>query len=191
MDIRILSVQELPFAVNLSRYTFEHCLQRSIMQQEMIRGFYQYVSLENLSKLMQSKRINIWGVWMNGQLVGVSAMQAEGHITMLYIAPYCQRRGMGKALLKEMRKCAADVLCCKVVTVNAMPVWTENYFRRQGFQRIQMQQPGAPYVSLSAPVIKEVSYPIKPMKPGIVAAVIGGFVVLILLIAFGFMLICY
>ncbi len=191
MDIRILNEQELPLAVNLSRYTFEYCLQRSIMQQDLIAGFYQYVSVENLYDLIQSKRINIWGAWMNGQLVGVSAMQAEGHITMLYIAPFCQRRGIGKALLKEMRTFAADVLCAKVVTVNVMPIWASAYFERQGFLRIQMQQIGAPYISLSAPVIKEVSYPIKPMKPGIVAAVIGGFVFLILLISFGFMLIYY
>lgn len=118
-------------------------------------------------------------------------MQAEGHITMLYIAPFFQRRGIGKALLKEMRRFAADVLSCQVVTINAMPAWTGSYFQRQGFSLIQMQPIGAPYVSLLAPVIKEVSYPIKPMKPGIVAAVIGGFVFLILLIAFGFMLICY
>ena len=191
MDIRLLSEQELPFAVDLSRYTFEYCLQRSIMQQDLITGFYQYVSLENLYQLMQSRRICIWGAWLNGQLVGVSAMQAEGHITMLYIAPFFQRRGIGKALLKEMRKFAADVLSCQVVTINAMPAWTGSYFQRQGFSLIQMQPIGAPYVSLLAPVIKEVSYPIKPMKPGIVAAVIGGFVFLILLIAFGFMLICY
>lgn len=181
----------MPLAVNLSRYTFEYCLQRSIMQQDLIAGFYQYASVENLYDLMQSKRITIWGAWMNGQLAGVSAMQAEGHITMLYIAPFCQRRGIGKALLKEMRTFAADVLCAKVVTVNVMPIWASAYFERQGFLRIQMQQIGAPYISLSAPVIKEVSYPIKPMKPGIVAAVIGGFVFLILLISFGFMLIYY
>lgn len=191
MDIRLLCEQELPFAVDLSRYTYEYCLQRSIMQQDLITGFYQYVSLENLYQLMQSRRICIWGAWLNGQLVGVSAMQAEGHITMLYIAPFFQRRGIGKALLKEMRRFAADVLSCQVVTINAMPTWTGSYFQRQGFSLIQMQPIGVPYVSLLAPVIKEVSYPIKPMKPGIVAAVIGGFVFLILLIAFGFMLICY
>ncbi len=191
MDIRILNGQELPLAVDLSRYTFEYCLQRNIMQPNLISGFRRYASAENLYDLMRSKRIIMWGAWMNGQLAGVSAMQAEGHITMLYVAPFCQRRGIGKAMLKEMRKFAADALCCKVVTVNAMPLWTSAYFERQGFSRIQMQQIGAPYVSLSAPVIKEVSYPVKPMKPGIVAAVIGGFVFLILLISFGFMLICY
>jgi GNAT superfamily N-acetyltransferase len=70
------------------------------------------------------------------QLVGVSGMQSDGMITMLYVLPQWQNRGCGSRLLKVMREYGKDVCGFPKVTVNANPAWTSFYFAKKGFVHV-------------------------------------------------------
>ncbi|MFQ7713724.1 MAG: GNAT family N-acetyltransferase [Agathobacter rectalis] len=61
-------------------------------------------------------------------------MTNEGHITMLYVHPQYLRRGIGKKLLERVRIYARMQLKLVQVSVNAMPAYTADYFRRVGFK---------------------------------------------------------
>lgn len=169
MEIRILTTGQLPEAVGLSRGVFDYCLRNTIADGQMTEAFENYVRPDYLSRMMEEGRLTMWGAFQQGMMVGVAAMQSEGHITMLYVLPMCQRRGIGKKLLLEMRKYAKSAYNLAGVTLNAMPAWTAGYFSRRKFrQMVPVQMANASYVSMQAPSIEEVTYDKKPLSTGMV-----------------------
>lgn len=188
MEVRLLTEPELPAASYLAVYTFDCCLRRTIGQPELIDGFLRYASVENLTQMVRSGSLRLWGVWQDGQLCAVSGMQTEGHITMLYVHPYYQRRGFGRRLLTEMRTYAAEAHGLSKVTVSAMPSWTCSYFERCGFGHLSFPAYGSmAYVPLVAKSLKPLKYRKKPVNEKIFAAIVGGFLGLIVFLGAGFM----
>ncbi len=76
----------------------------------------------------------VFGAFDSNVLCGVCGMTNEGHITMLYVHPQYLRRGIGKKLLERVRIYARMQLKLMQVSVNAMPAYTADYFRRVGFK---------------------------------------------------------
>ena len=135
MEIKILQTEEVPKAVQLARGVFEYCLRNTINEAQLIESFYTYVREENIRQLMETQKLTIWAAYdEQNNMVAVSGMQSEGHITLLYVMPYYQRRGYGKKLLLTMREYAREKLELAQVTVNAMPAWTASYFAKSKFQ---------------------------------------------------------
>ena len=122
---------------------------------------------------MEDGYLVMWGAYEQGTIVGMSAMQSEGHITMLYIHPMYQRHGIGKKLLYEMRKYAKTAYNLSDVTLNAMPVWTERYFAKRKFKRMNVM-PNNDFVSMQTSSIDEVTYEKKPISTGAVLSVVFG-----------------
>ena len=139
----------------------------------MVQAFEQYSHQDYLKHMMEENYLVMWGAYEQGTIVGMSAMQTEGHITMLYVHPMYQRRGIGKKLLEEMRKYAKSAYNLSIVTVNAMPVWTENYFAKRKFSRMNVM-PNNDFVSMQAAAIDEVTYEKKPLSTGVVLSVVFG-----------------
>ena len=184
MEPRILAPEEIGAAGETARAVFDLCLRKSMIQPEMTASFERYVQPEHLRQMAEEGALTVWGIFAGGQLCAVSAMQTEGHITMLYVLPFFQRKGLGKLLLRTMRSYAGEVLHLKQVTVNAMPVWTAAYFERMGFTRAGMPQyGGAPFLSLRAKTIAEVRYPVKPVPEKAIVGISGGFLAAVFLIA--------
>ena len=187
MEIKLLTTEQLPEAAGLARGgyagdetarrlargVFDYCLRNSINNPKMVQAFEQYSHQDYLKHMMEENYLVIWGAYEQGTIVGMSAMQTEGHITMLYVHPMYQRRGIGKKLLEEMRKYAKSVYNLSIVTVNAMPVWTENYFARRKFSRMNVM-PNNDFVSMQAAAIDEVTYEKKPLSTGVVLSVVFG-----------------
>lgn len=173
MEIKLLTTEQLPEAAGLARGVFDYCLQNSINNPKMVQAFEQYSHQDYLKHMMEENYLVMWGAYDQGTIVGMSAMQTEGHITMLYVHPMYQRRGIGKKLLEEMRKYAKSVYNLSIVTVNAMPVWTENYFARRKFSRMNVM-PNNDFVSMQAVAIDEVTYEKKPLSTGVVLSVVFG-----------------
>ncbi len=173
MEIKLLTTEQLPEAAGLARGVFDYCLQNSINNPKMVQAFEQYSHQDYLKHMMEENYLVMWGAYDQGTIVGMSAMQTEGHITMLYVHPMYQRRGIGKKLLEEMRKYAKSVYNLSIVTVNAMPVWTENYFARRKFSRMNVM-PNNDFVSMQAAAIDEVTYEKKPLSTGVVLSVVFG-----------------
>lgn len=69
-------------------------------------------------------------------LVGMCAMNTQGHITMLYVLPHLWKRGIGTALVTEAREHAGSVLKLENVTANVIPTWNVPFFLKKGFVQI-------------------------------------------------------
>ena len=122
MEIKLLTTEQLPEAAGLARGVFDYCLRNSINNPKMVQAFEQYSHQDYLKHMMEENYLVMWGAYEQGTIVGMSAMQTEGHITMLYVHPMYQRRGIGKKLLEEMRKYAKSAYNLSMVTVIAIPV---------------------------------------------------------------------
>lgn len=167
MGVKCLTEMEIPEVVKVARGVFDYCLRSTIANEQSIRCFEDYVTEENLTRRLNDGSLFLWGIYEQGHLVAVSGMQSEGHITMLYVLPFLQRHGFGKELLHTMRVFAGTKLNLSWVTVNAMPEWTANYFRKHKFSVMlsNAQAPGQ-YTALMAKTLNEVSYEPKELHQG-------------------------
>lgn len=190
MEIRILQKHEIPQALQIARGVFDYCLGNSIPNPQMAAGFMDYTKQESIFRMVEDKVLVIWGAFEQGQMIGMSGMQREGHITMLYVLPVFQRRGCGNELLLAMRKYARNQYHLANVTLNAMPAWTASYFAKRKFTQIGMMPGICPYVSMQAKTIEEVSYEKKPVSTRWILGTSLGGLAICAAVAVGFM-ICY
>lgn len=177
MEIRILQEEELTNAAGLSRYVFDNCVKYRMEFEQTTRYVEDYLTAENLIRLHKEEKLIVWGVFEQEQMVGVSGMQVDGMITMLYILPQCFRRGYGNALLCAMRKYAKECLNMDTIFVNATPAWISTYFTRHGFAFVNKQQDmRVPFVTLCTKT-DDVSMMQKKPVPGkvIAGAILGCF----------------
>ena len=186
MEIRILRLDEIPAAAELAQGVFGFDLRRTITDQGLVRSFDEYANTENMTKMISEGRLHMWGAFEGGNMCGISAMQPEGHITMLYVYPFFRRRGYGKQMLLTMRRFAKDHYRLDKVTVCAMPSWTTNYFIRNSFSLLA-SRPHPEFVNLEAKTLQEVIYPVKPIRGRTLAALILGTIALILIVSIGFL----
>lgn len=178
MEIRILTANEIPQALTLAQGVFDFCLGSSVPDPRLVQGFMEYSAEAKMTDMAAKGEITLWGAFEQGQLAGMSAMQKEGHITMLYVLPAFQRRGLGKSLLTTMRTYAKSRYGYSYVTVNAMPVYTAAYFQKRKFQQMNQVPPGCPFVSMQAKTIEEVSYEKKEIPTGwAIGASVGGLLI--------------
>lgn len=173
MEIKILTTEQLPEAAGLARGVFDYCLRNSIPNPKMTQAFEKYSLQDYLKHMMEEGYLVMWGAYEQGTIVGMSAMQSEGHITMLYVHPMYQRRGIGKKLVYEMRKYAKSTYNLPMVTLNAMPVWTERYFTKRKFKRMNVM-PNNDFVSMQACSVDEITYEKKPLSTAVVLSVVFG-----------------
>lgn len=151
MEIRILKEEELVHASGLSRYVFDACLRNRMEFTQTIPFVENYIAESNLKTMYKENRLIVWGAFEEGQLVGVSGMQTDGMITLLYVLPQYGRRKCGASLLFTMREYAKNCLKLHKVTVNATPAWTSQYFQKQGFTLINPNTNlRVPFVSMQA-----------------------------------------
>lgn len=211
MEIRILNEADVARAVELAQGVFDFDLSKIIEDKSLVSGFKEYSSVEHLSQMMRENLVTLWGVFDQGHMCGMSAMQPEGHITMLYVYPVFRRRGYAKQLLHAMRIYAANQYGLKKVTVSAMPIGTAPFFIRNGFDELGLQlyspevvrairtspgaicyqpdlssQPG--FINLEAKTIQEVEYPVKRISGKTVGIIVAVTVAAILLIIVAFLL---
>lgn len=181
-EVRLLYRNEIQWAVNVAREAFVAGMSSCIRSQEEIDRFYSEVTPERLWQAGNDGSLFPWGVFRDGALCGVGAIQRDGRITMLYVCPDCQRRGMGLLLLNAMRDYAMAALGLSRVTIEVTPVTLAPYFYKRGFAvapqgtgvsgsvllecRLCPQMQNVPYVQ-SVPQMQNVPYaqPVPQMQP--------------------------
>lgn len=180
----MLQIEEIPQAVELAQGVFGFDLRQTITDPQMIRFFEAYTTVENLTGMVSQRRLYMWGIFEAAQLCGMSAMQPEGHITMLYVYPYFRKKKYARQLLDMMRRFAKQSLGLERVTACALPAWTADYFIKNGFWQMHVQQntataqtaatqsqtPGFVYVE--AKTLNDVVYPVKKIPGKALAATI-------------------
>ena len=181
MIIRKLCVNEIEQAVCLAQWTFEYCIMRRNANRQLKEFFMQYNNYENILSLFRQGRIMIWGAFDNNQMVGMGAMEAPGRISMLYVHPNCQRRGYGKALIREMQYVAYEEYKEEQISINVIPAWMAGYFLKRKFSSSRLFDMNRDlFVPMTIDTIKLKRYKQKKIKGKILAGIILGFVLLII-----------
>lgn len=173
----MLGEQEVAQAADLAQVVYRNQIEPYFNQPQMNQYFYEYAKKETLTGRAAAGQVYVWGAFEGANMVGMSAMQPEGHVTLLYVLPQYQKRGMGKAMLLEMKRYAFEVLHLHQLTLSAMPAWTANYFARNGYVKMITGNPMAPYISMVSPIKYHMDYTAKkwstPVVIGVSAAALG------------------
>lgn len=190
MVVRVLRTEEISQAVKIARGVFDYCLRNSVADPQQVENFLQYANEVNISQMAAQGQITLWGAFEQNQMIGMSGMQREGHITLLYVLPVFQHRGCGAELLETMRIYARMEYHLPYVTLNAMPPFTAGYFAKRKFRTMNMMQVNAsPYISMQAKSIRQENYEKKPISAGwLIGTSVAGLAVCIA-VAVGFMVV--
>ena len=183
MKIRKLTNEEIKgacaFAVNIYNIAIRGCFRT----QESHRYFDEYMDADRLTEEERTGALVVFGAFDSNVLCGVCGMTNEGHITMLYVHPQCLRRGIGKKLLERARIYARMQLKLMQVSVNAMPAYTADYFRRVGFKSTYQGSfcdgQSDMYVPMTAKSIYQVEYTPRRISDRTFIAISVGFTCLV------------
>lgn len=183
MKIRKLTNEEIKgacaFAVSIYNIAIRGCFRT----QDCHRYFDEYMDADRLMDEERAGVLVVFGAFDSNLLCGVCGMTNEGHITMLYVHPQYLRRGIGKKLLERVRIYARMQLKLMQVSVNAMPVYTADYFRRVGFKSAYQggfcDEQGDMYVPMTAKGIYQVEYTPRHISDKTFIAISVGFTCLV------------
>lgn len=183
MKIRKLTNEEIKgacaFAVSIYNIAVRGCFRT----QDSHRYFDEYMDADRLTDEERTGVLVVFGAFDSNVLCGVCGMTNEGHITMLYVHPQYLRRGIGKKLLERVRIYARMQLKLVQVSVNAMPAYTADYFRRVGFKSAYQggfcNGQGDMYVSMTAKSIYQVEYTPRHISDKTFIAISVGFTCLV------------
>lgn len=183
MKIRKLTNEEIKgacaFAVGIYNIAIRGCLRA----QECHRYFDEYMDADRLTEEERTGALVVFGAFDSNVLCGVCGMTNEGHITMLYVHPQYLRRGTGKKLLERARIYARMQLKLMQVSVNAMPAYTADYFRRVGFKSTYQggfyNGQSDMYVPMTAKSIYQVEYTSRRISDRTFIAISVGFTCLV------------
>lgn len=90
---------------------------------------------EFLADPVQRNQLVSYGAYLDGRIVGVLALKARNHISLFFVKPEYQRRGVATALFAF----ALPLVNAPYLTVNASPYAVEVY-RRLGFVETDLEQ---------------------------------------------------
>lgn len=154
----MLRDEEIAYASGLAELVCRNSVETAGVSPEIWSLVSGYVERERLIQAVRSGKMFLWGAFEGpdanvvrsqppetvtaSTFCAVGGMQREGHVTMLYVLPQCQGRGIGKKLLSAMTAYGFDVLGHSRLTLSAMPSWTVSYFKGAGFS--VMKQNGSP-----------------------------------------------
>lgn len=183
MKIRKLTNEEIKgacaFAVGIYNIAIRGCFRT----QECHRYFDEYMDADRLTEEERTGALVVFGAFDSNVLCGVCGMTNEGHITMLYVHPQYLRRGIGKKLVERARIYARMQLKLMQVSVNAMPAYTADYFRRVGFKSTYQggfcNGQSDMYVPMTAKSIYQVEYTPRRISDRTFIAISVGFTCLV------------
>ena len=148
MQIRLLNQSEIQWASNVASEVYHTCVLPYAKSQLEVEQFRSNICVGCLMQEVQQGRLFMWGVFEDGQLCAVSAMQSVGHITLLYVNPYYQRRGYATSLISAMRMFALSNLRLQRITINVQQAQLVAFFCKRGFHQIQGVVNGGDYISM-------------------------------------------
>lgn len=154
MYVKRLQVEELQQALDLAWEVFEIDVAPTYPE-EGVAEFREFISFERMRPLVQSREVSFFGAMEGDQLCGISAIQTDGHIILLFVGKVWQRRGAARMLFYAMQQYCVIERAVVQMTVSATPNAVEAY-KHLGFIQTnnEQMQDGIRYVPM-AYVIKE------------------------------------
>ncbi len=139
MQICRLYKKHLSKALELVWHVFQIC-DREDYEEIGIRTFEHFISQENMEKMMDAGELVFFGAYEENTLIGMIAMRSGFHISLLFVEPEHQRKGVAKRLV---RRAVADCLEAneelKHITVNSSPKGRQAY-EAMGFYPLTPEQ---------------------------------------------------
>lgn len=190
MEVRRLNQQEVLPALHLVWRVFAQDVAPTYSP-EGVEQFREYIRYEQINRKYQAQELILFGAFEETALRGVLAVGADGHISLLFVEKEFQRRGIGRMLFQALYASCIQELGVRKLTVNAAPAAVPFYeklgMKAEGEPR---QEQGIAYVPMAIYVIAGFSQPEKKRSKGvIIAAVVGGILLLALIFAGGAFLI--
>lgn len=183
MKIRKLTNEEIKGACAFAVSIYNIAIRSSFRTADCHRYFDEYMDADRLTEEERTGALVVFGAFDSNVLCGVCGMTNEGHITMLYVHPQYLRCGTGKKLLERARIYARMQLKLMQVSVNAMPAYTADYFRRVGFkstgQGCFCNGQSDMYVPMTAKSIYQVEYTPRRISDRTFIAISVGFTCLV------------
>ena len=98
MKILKLNEAHVPHILPLANFVFENSIRQGQQPniQRVIGYFREYAREDAIREKMANGSLHMWGIKKVNYYVEVSAMNSQGHITMLYVHPHFVRRKYGK-----------------------------------------------------------------------------------------------
>lgn len=110
MEVRMLQSHETMWAVQLMQDIYNQCIRPTVNSEEEVAKFFRYVNPENFQNEMNQGRLTLWGAFDRGCMCGVSALQSDGHVSVLYVRPEYRSLKVDAALSKRMKRYTENVL---------------------------------------------------------------------------------
>lgn len=196
MDFRLLQANEIQMAVCTAHEVYERCVRPYVHSEQEAEQFYQYVCMGHLWQELCTGRLVMWGAFDGVRMCAVSAMQMNGHITMLYVRPEYAGRKLGTNLLTYMCAYAEGILHKEKVTICVTPASCAPYFYKKGFEVMQEVPWTETYLPLARRTTwrpkgkEEVVYEKRNVRPKLIALLMAGVLVFSFVVTAG-MTICH
>ncbi len=139
MQICRLYKNQLGKALELVWHVFQVC-DREDYEELGVRTFKYFIRQENIEKMMDVEDMILFGAYEESALVGVIAMRNGFHISLLFVRPEHQRKGVAKRLVRRaVAYCLEERDELRYITVNASPKGRAAY-EAMGFYPLTPEQ---------------------------------------------------
>lgn len=139
MQICKIEMRQLDKALELVWEVFEEC-DAEDYDQIGIQTFQHFIRWENMKKMLSAGEMVFFGAFEESQLIGVIAMRSGFHISLLFVIPQYQRRGVATKLVRRgAAYCMEKNTDLRQITVNSSPKGIKAY-EAMGFYKLSPEQ---------------------------------------------------
>lgn len=101
-------------------------------------SFRSFLYSGDIEDMYMTGNFVMYGCFSDNELIGVGGLMKQCHISLLFVDPGYQRRGIGRLLAEKMIS-AADAFGCDSVTLNAAPD-AVGFYKAIGFEETDMER---------------------------------------------------
>lgn len=146
--IRFASREEWEEAMGLAWKTFLE-FEADDYTPEGVRSFEDFITDSGLKRMFDMGAYQMISAFDQKKMIGMITLRNEMHISLLFVDSRYHRRGIGRALIKQMADYVKQELGKNRLTVNAAP-YGVGFYHRIGFKDLgpEKQQDGIIYTPM-------------------------------------------
>ena len=130
IDIQPLQPEDLPAAAQLVERSFDDTVAPTLSS-EGIRRFKAGLQLTALQQRLSGGNLFL-ACKQQQNIVGMAEVRNGNHINLLFVEPRLQRSGIGRMLVKHIKKCIDSDVITVNSSMNAVAAYTQFGFRPSG-----------------------------------------------------------
>lgn len=178
--VKALQFEEIEQALSLAGQVFDECVAPTYPEQG-VEAFHRFNNAAELMRQWQNGDMFFWGAYEEQSLVGMIAVRHPAHISMLYVLPAHQGKGVGNMLWQQACGFCTHELSMVRITVNAAPSAAAVY-NRWGFHALAAEQmkDGIRFIPMEYAFA---SADVKPKNDSSkIALIVGGVILLVVIL---------